>query len=76
MPAADDPQQDPLPPVAASVAQLTLRGVLTGMLLGGLLAWLFARLRPVAAQRFSVVIAAGLIAGESMVGVAFAMRST
>ena len=43
--------------------------------LGGVLAWLFARVARTAAERFSVVIAAGLIAGESLVGVAFAIGS-
>ena len=41
---------------------------------GGTLAWLFGRLSPTASRRFAIVIAAGLIAGESLVGVAFAMR--
>jgi uncharacterized oligopeptide transporter (OPT) family protein len=42
--------------------------------LGGVLAWLFARLARTSAERFTVVIAAGLIAGESLVGVAFALH--
>ncbi len=42
--------------------------------LGGVLAWLFARLARASAERFTVVIAAGLIAGESLVGVAFALH--
>jgi OPT family oligopeptide transporter len=41
--------------------------------LGGVLAWAFSRIAKSSAERFSVVIAAGLIAGESLVGVVFAM---
>ncbi len=39
---------------------------------GALLAWLFARRSPQRAQRYSVPIASGLIAGESLIGVLLA----
>ncbi len=39
------------------------------MFLGALLAWLFARAKPKAAADFTVPVASGLIAGESLVGV-------
>ena len=42
--------------------------------LGGVLAWILARRAQATAERFTVVIAAGLIAGESLVGVAFALH--
>ena len=41
--------------------------------LGGVLALLYSRLAHTSAQRFAVVIATGLIAGESLVGVVFAL---
>ena len=40
---------------------------------GGLLLFLFARARPKLCDRFGTVVAAGLIAGESLVGVGFAI---
>ncbi len=41
------------------------------MFAGGLLAWLFARTAPKAAATYTVLIASGLIAGESLLSVAF-----
>jgi len=40
---------------------------------GALLAWLFAALRPALAERFTLAAAAGMITGESLVGVAVAV---
>jgi uncharacterized oligopeptide transporter (OPT) family protein len=40
------------------------------MALGALAAWLFERRFPALAARFTVAAAAGLVAGESLVGVA------
>jgi uncharacterized oligopeptide transporter (OPT) family protein len=40
---------------------------------GALLAWLFAALRPALAERFTLAAAAGMITGESLVGVAAAL---
>ncbi len=40
---------------------------------GALLAWLFAALRPALAERFTLAAAAGMITGESLVGVAAAI---
>jgi uncharacterized oligopeptide transporter (OPT) family protein len=40
---------------------------------GALIAWLFAALRPALAERFTLAAAAGLITGESLVGVAAAL---
>jgi uncharacterized oligopeptide transporter (OPT) family protein len=39
------------------------------MFAGGLLAWLFARMAPKAAATYTVLIASGLIAGESLLSV-------
>ena len=62
-------------PSAASVGLAFVLPALyaISVFIGGLLAWSFARYARAAADRFSVVIAAGLIAGESLVGVAFAL---
>jgi len=43
------------------------------MFLGGLAAWLLARRRPAAARRYVVPVSSGLIAGESLMGVAVAL---
>jgi uncharacterized oligopeptide transporter (OPT) family protein len=40
------------------------------MFAGALLAWLFARARPKAAEAYTVPVSSGLIAGESLMGVA------
>jgi uncharacterized oligopeptide transporter (OPT) family protein len=40
------------------------------MFAGALLAWLFARARPKAAETYTVPLSSGLIAGESLMGVA------
>ncbi|MFM7206243.1 MAG: OPT family oligopeptide transporter [Planctomycetaceae bacterium] len=40
------------------------------MFAGALLAWLFARCRPQAAETYTVPVSSGLIAGESLMGVA------
>jgi OPT family oligopeptide transporter len=39
------------------------------MFLGALLAWLFAKTRPVQAERYSLAVASGFIAGESLIAV-------
>jgi uncharacterized oligopeptide transporter (OPT) family protein len=44
------------------------------MFLGGVIAWLLGRRFPRWSARFLVVIASGLIAGESLAGVAFALE--
>jgi len=41
-------------------------------LFGALLAWLFGRLRPKAAEAYTIPVASGLIAGESLLGVGLA----
>jgi uncharacterized protein (TIGR03382 family) len=43
------------------------------MFLGGLLAWLLRRRHPAAADRYVVPVSSGLIAGESLMGVAVAL---
>ena len=43
------------------------------MFAGALLAWLFAARFPAAAERFTLAAAAGMITGESLVGVAAAV---
>jgi OPT family oligopeptide transporter len=43
------------------------------MFLGALLAWMYARARPAAAERYVIPVASGLIAGESLMGVAVAL---
>ena len=43
------------------------------MFLGGLLAWLLRRKNPAAADRLVVPVSSGLIAGESLMGVAVAL---
>jgi uncharacterized oligopeptide transporter (OPT) family protein len=40
------------------------------MFAGALIAWLFSRARPAAAERYTIPVSSGLIAGESLVGVA------
>jgi uncharacterized oligopeptide transporter (OPT) family protein len=40
------------------------------MFIGALLAWLFAKASPRAADDYTIPVSSGLIAGESLVGVA------
>ena len=40
------------------------------MFAGALAAWVFARARPQAAETYTVPVSSGLIAGESLMGVA------
>ncbi len=42
---------------------------------GGLAAWWFARRSPALAERYTIPVASGLIAGESLLGVAVALLS-
>jgi uncharacterized oligopeptide transporter (OPT) family protein len=39
------------------------------MFLGAFAAWLFARIGPTTAERYTIAISSGLIAGESLMGV-------
>ena len=43
------------------------------MFLGGLVAWLLRRRHPAVADRYVVPVSSGLIAGESLMGVAVAL---
>jgi uncharacterized oligopeptide transporter (OPT) family protein len=43
------------------------------MFLGALLAWIFSRLHRDAAERYTIPCASGIIAGESLLGVAIAL---
>ena len=62
-------------PWLPSTTSLGIAGVIPAfntfaMFAGALLAWLFARARPKAAETYTVPLSSGLIAGESLMGVA------
>ena len=62
----------------AGVTSLGIAMVIPGsnsiaMFLGGLLAWMLRRRDPAAADRIVVPVSSGLIAGESLMGVAVAL---
>ena len=64
-----------LKPWLPSTTGLGIAGVIPAfnsfaMFTGALMAWLFARMRPRAADTYTVPISSGLIAGESLMGVA------
>ncbi|MSQ84935.1 MAG: OPT family oligopeptide transporter [Myxococcales bacterium] len=68
----------PLRALVPSAAGLGIAMVVPGsnsiaMFMGALAVWLLQRRKPAIAQRFAVPVASGLIAGESLMGVAIAL---
>ncbi len=62
-------------PVAVGLAFVIPASISIVMSVGAALAWIAGRVFPLAAERFTVTLAAGLVAGESIAGVIAALLS-
>jgi OPT family oligopeptide transporter len=74
--APKDKRKYTLSPVAAGIAWVVPAWNSISMFVGALLVWLVVRMRPAQGERYSLPVASGLIAGESLMAVVIAALVT